>query len=137
MSSPYRDLQIGISQLTSLRFGIGIRDSKRPQFASGDLLLGLALGSGALFGIETIEDLAQFDPSNGEIPLRRKESFMKIPIFTNVTASGPQDIPLMSKDSSAYLHQIFDAAGYSEHLTIHCLRRNLAKEVESKPFNNP
>jgi hypothetical protein len=122
--------------LTLPRFGIGIRDSKRPQFASGDLLLGLALGSGALFGIETIEDLAKYDLSNGEIPLRWKERFLKKPIFMNVTASGLQDIPLTSKDFSAYLHQIFDAAGYSEHPTIHCLRRNLAKEVESKPLIN-
>jgi hypothetical protein len=90
--------------LTLPRFGIGIRDSKRPQFASGNLLLGIALGSGALFGIKTKEDLAKYDLSNGEIPLRWKESFMKKPIFMNVTASGLQDIPLTSKDFSAHLH---------------------------------
>ncbi|CEJ58338.1 hypothetical protein PMG11_06997 [Penicillium brasilianum] len=118
-------------------FGIGIRDSKRPQFASGDLLLGLALVRGALFGIETKEDLVKYDLSNGEIPLRWKKSFMEKPLFTNVTASGPQDIPLTSKDFSAYLHQIFDAAGYSEHPTIHCLRRNLAKEVEKSYGSAP
>ncbi|KAJ5975642.1 hypothetical protein N7481_009349, partial [Penicillium waksmanii] len=111
-------------------FGIGIRDSKRSQFASGDLLLGLALGHGALFGIETKADLAKYDLSNGEIPLRWKESYLKKPIFRNVTADGPQDIPLTNKDFYHYLHLIFDAAGYSEHPTIHDARRSLAKEVE-------
>jgi hypothetical protein len=67
--------------LTLPRSRIGIRDTKRPLFASGDLLLGLELGSGALFGIETVEDLAKYDLSYGEVPLRWKERFMKKTIF--------------------------------------------------------
>ncbi|KAJ5145808.1 uncharacterized protein N7515_000372 [Penicillium bovifimosum] len=118
-------------------FGIGIRDSNKPQFASGQLLLALALAHGALFGIETVSDLEEFDLSNGEIPLKWKESFKTKPIFRNVTADGPQEIPLTNKEFSSYLHQIFDAAGYSEHPTIHCLRRNLAKEVESRYGSAP
>ncbi|OQD85679.1 hypothetical protein PENANT_c009G09656 [Penicillium antarcticum] len=118
-------------------FGIGIRDSNKPQFASGQLLLALALAHGALFGIETLSDLEECDLSNGEIPLEWKESFKTKPIFRNVTADGPQEIPLTNKEFSSYLHQIFDAAGYSEHPTIHCLRRNLAKEVESRYGSAP
>ncbi|KAJ5139024.1 uncharacterized protein N7515_003872 [Penicillium bovifimosum] len=118
-------------------FGIGIRDSNKPQFASGQLLLALALAHGALFGIETVSDLEEFDLSNGEIPLEWKESFKTKPIFRNVTADGPQEIPLTNKEFSSYLHQIFDAAGYSEHPTIHCLRRNLAKEVEARYGSAP
>ncbi|KAJ6019330.1 hypothetical protein N7522_001397 [Penicillium canescens] len=118
-------------------FGIGIRDSNKPQFASGQLLLALALEHGALFGIETVADLVDCDLSNGEMPLEWKESYKTKPIFRNVTADGPQDIPLTNKQFSSYLHQIFDAAGYSEHPTIHCMRRNLAKEVESRYGSAP
>lgn len=75
--------------------------------------------------------MAKYDLSNGEIPLRWKESYLKKPIFRNVTAHGPHDIPLTNKDFYQYLHLIFDAAGYSEHPTIHDARRNLAEEVES------
>ncbi|KAF7618041.1 hypothetical protein AFLA_006947 [Aspergillus flavus NRRL3357] len=53
-------------------FGIGIRDSKRSQFASGDLLLGLALAHSALFGSGTEADLAKYDLSNGD-PKRLKK----------------------------------------------------------------
>ncbi|KAJ5652065.1 hypothetical protein N7507_009491, partial [Penicillium longicatenatum] len=111
-------------------FGIGIRDSNRPQFASGDLLLGLALAHGALFDIKNKEDLASFDLSYGENPLCWKEDYKKKPIFRNVTATGAQDSPLTSNVFTSYLHHIFNAAGYREHPTIHCLRRNLAREVE-------
>ncbi|KAJ5816634.1 hypothetical protein N7447_008867 [Penicillium robsamsonii] len=40
------------------RFGISIRDSNRPQFTSGYLLLSLALAHGALFRVNTVDDLA-------------------------------------------------------------------------------
>jgi hypothetical protein len=49
-----------------IRFGIGIRNTKRPQFASGYILLATALQHGALYGIETVEDFARFDLSSGE-----------------------------------------------------------------------
>lgn len=64
------------------RFGIGIRDSNRPQFASGYLLLSLALAHGALFQVSTVDDLAQFDLSNGEIPLRWKTEYLENDICT-------------------------------------------------------
>ncbi|KAJ5267504.1 hypothetical protein N7478_010312 [Penicillium angulare] len=105
---------------------------KRAPFASGDLILGLALGHGALFAIENRSDLANFDLSNGEIPLQWKESYLKKPIFRNVTAGGPKDTPLTNQDFSIYLRMLFDTAGYSEHPTIHCIRRDLAQEVETQ-----
>ena len=58
------------------RFGIGIRDDNRPQFATGIFLLTIALADGALFGIESIEDLTEFDlrkSGHSQIPLRWKE----------------------------------------------------------------
>jgi hypothetical protein len=49
-----------------IRFGIGIRDIKRPQFAAGYILLAITLQHGALFSIETVDDLANFDLSTLE-----------------------------------------------------------------------
>lgn len=60
---------IGTLLMGAFRFGIGIWDSNRPQFVLGYLLLSLALAHGALFGVNTVDDLAKFDLSNGEIPL--------------------------------------------------------------------
>lgn len=107
---------------------IGIRDSNKPQFASGQLLLALALAHGALFGIETVAHLVDCVLSNGEMPLEWKESFKTKPIFRNVIANGPQDIPLANRQFSSYLHQIFDAASYSKNPTIHYLITLFAKE---------
>lgn len=39
----------------------------------------------------------------------RRKAIGKSPIFRNVTAHGPQDIPLTNKDFYQYLHLIFDA----------------------------
>ncbi|KAL4861011.1 hypothetical protein BDV12DRAFT_191363 [Aspergillus spectabilis] len=76
------------------QFGIGIRDSNRPQFASGYLLFSLALAHGAIYGVDTVDDLAQFDLSNGEIHLRWKEEYLDKPVLRNATADGPQETPL-------------------------------------------
>lgn len=75
-------------------------------------------------------DLAKYDLSHGEVPLRWKDNYLEKPVFRDVTANGSQDVPLTQEKFTSYLHQIWLAAGYSEHPTIHCLRRNLAKEVE-------
>ncbi|CAG7932841.1 unnamed protein product [Penicillium olsonii] len=119
-------------------FGIGIRDSNRPQFASGYLLLSLALAHGALFGVNTVDDLAQFDLSNGEIPLRWKDEYLEKPVLRHATADGPQETPLTKQKFCSCLRQIFAAAGYfGELATIHCIRRNLGKKVEKRHGSAP
>ncbi|KAJ5971697.1 uncharacterized protein N7479_001615 [Penicillium vulpinum] len=119
-------------------FGIGIRDSNRPQFASGYLLLSLALAHGAIYGVDTVDDLAQFDLSNGEIPLRWKEEYLDKPVLRHATADGPQETPLTKQKFCSCLRQIFTAAGYfGELATIHCIRRNLGKKVEKRNGSAP
>ena len=81
-----------------------------------------------------MDDLAQFDLSNGEIPLRWKEEYLDKPVLRHATADGPQETPLTKQKFCSCLRQIFTAAGYfGELATIHCIRRNLGKKVESKP----
>ena len=125
----------GTSLMGVSRFGIGIRDSNRPQFASGYLLLSLALAHGAIYGVNTVDDLAQFDLSDGEILLRWKEEYLDKPVLRHATADGPQEKPLTNQKFSTCLRQILNAAGYlGELATVHCIRRALGKEVESKPL---
>lgn len=115
------------------RFGIGLRDSKRPQFASGYLLLALALQHGALFGVETVEDLANYDLSSGKpIELRWKDEYLKKPVLRNVTAAGPQDVPLHAEKFAELLTEIVTTAGYSKNMTIHKIRKFLGSVIESR-----
>ncbi|KAI3240761.1 hypothetical protein DTO012A7_2460 [Penicillium roqueforti] len=114
-------------------FGIGIRDTKRPQFASGYILLAIALQHGALYGIETVEDFARFDLSSGEpIELRWKEEFLEKPVLRNVTADGPQDVPLHKERFCELLRGIVTTAGYNKSLTVHIIRKYLGSVIEGK-----
>ncbi|KAJ9481456.1 hypothetical protein VN97_g12019 [Penicillium thymicola] len=113
-------------------FGIGIHDTKRPQFASGYILLALALEHGALFQVNTVDDLAQFDLSNGPIALRWNDEYLEKPVLRNVTAEGPQDIPLAKDLFGKCLKAIFTAAGYCKTPKIHEIRKNLGKKIEGK-----
>ncbi|KAJ5711789.1 hypothetical protein N7488_005945 [Penicillium malachiteum] len=119
-------------------FGIGIRDTKRPQFASGYILLALALQHGALFGIETVEDLARFDLSSGQpIELRWKDEYLKKPVLRNVTADGPQDVPLTKERFCELLRGIVTTAGYNKSITVHKIRKNLGSVIEGKYGSTP
>ena len=45
----------------------------------------MALQHGALFGIETVEDLAKYDLSSGRpIELRWKDDYLKLPVLRNI-----------------------------------------------------
>ncbi|KAJ5494727.1 hypothetical protein N7463_010814 [Penicillium fimorum] len=69
-------------------FSIGIRDHSRPQFASGLLLAIIAINQGTLYGINTLEDLAQMQLLEGEdeTPLRWRHDAMEKLVFRNVAA---------------------------------------------------
>ncbi|KAK1141018.1 hypothetical protein N8T08_009675 [Aspergillus melleus] len=121
-------------------FGIGIRDHNRPQFATGIFLLTIALYDGALFGIESMEDLAQYDLRDGqytEIPLRWKDSALDRPVFRNVTAQGPQEAVLDKQRFCTFLRQILIMAGYSKRATIHDIRRSLGRKIELRHGSAP
>lgn len=82
-----------------------------------------------------MEDLAQFDLRSGqitEIPLRWKEDALEKPVFPNITANGPQDIPLNKERFCSYFRVVLTIAGYSEKATIHDIRLNLGKVIEGK-----
>ncbi|KAJ5291551.1 hypothetical protein N7478_000802 [Penicillium angulare] len=114
-------------------FGIGIRDTKKPQFASGYLLLALALQHGALFGIKSVEDLAKYDLSSGKpIELRWRDEYLEKPVLRNVTAVGPQDVPLHKERFCELLRGIVTTAGYSKSITVHRIRKYLGSVIEGR-----
>ncbi|KAJ5112663.1 hypothetical protein N7532_000708 [Penicillium argentinense] len=117
-------------EVSDTRFGIGIQDTKRPQFASGYILLALALEHGALFGIETAEDLAQYDLSNGQIPLHWNDEYLEKPVLRNVIAEGPQDTPLAKDAFGKCLEEMLAAAGYTTKPKVHEIRKHLGKKIE-------
>lgn len=67
-----------------------------------------------------------------QIPLRWKEAALDEPVFKNVTAKGPQGIPLIKEHFCRFLRQIFFMAGYSKNATIHDIRRALGQKIEGK-----
>ena len=83
-----------------------------------------------------MEDLAQYDLSNGPIPLRWKDEYLEKPVLRNVTAEGPQDIPLTKDAFGECLRQIFTAAGYSERPKVHEIRKYLGKKIEGELLEN-
>lgn len=130
--SPLVSIESALANCKS-RFGIGIRDTKRPQFASGYFLLAIALQHGALFGIETVDDLAKYDLSSGKpIELRWKDEYMKRPVLRNVTADGPQDVPLHKERFCELLRGIVTTAGYSKSVTVHMIRKYLGSVIEGR-----
>ncbi|KAB8067815.1 hypothetical protein BDV29DRAFT_199846 [Aspergillus leporis] len=102
-------------------FGIGIRDNNKPQFASGTLLLVIALARGTLFNIKSLGDLAQYDLRAGpttEIPLRWKTDALNKPVFRNRFCY--------------FFRLILITTSYSKNATVHDIHRELGKKIEDQ-----
>lgn len=97
------------------------------------MLLIIAIKNGALWGIDTLDDIAEYDLRHGsrtEIPLRWRSEYLEAPVFRNVTAQGPQEEPLTKERFCYFLRWVFIAAGYSKQATIHDVRRQLGTKIE-------
>lgn len=80
-----------------------------------------------------MEDFAQFDLSSGKpMKLRWKDEYLKKPVLRNVTADGPQDVPLHKERFCELLRGIVTTAGYSKSLTVHMIRKYLGSVVEGR-----
>ncbi len=78
-----------------------------------------------------MEDLAKYDLSDGRpIPLRWKDEYLDKPVLRNVTADGAQDVPLTKERFCEILRGRVTAAGYSESLNIHKIRKYLGSVIE-------
>lgn len=82
-------------------------------------------------GIKTVEDLAKYDLSSGKpIELRWKDEYLDKPVLRNVTADGPQDVPLHKERFCELLRGIVTTAGYSKSVTVHRIRKYLGSVIE-------
>jgi hypothetical protein len=80
-----------------------------------------------------VEDFAKFDLSSGKpMKLRWKDEYMKKPVLRNVTAEGPQDVPLHKERFCELLRGIVTTAGYSKSVTVHMIRKYLGSVVEGR-----
>lgn len=80
-----------------------------------------------------MDDLANFDLSEGQaIELRWKDEYLEKPVLRNVTADGPQDVPLDMQRFCGFLRAIITTAGYNESITIHKIRKFLGSVIEGE-----
>jgi hypothetical protein len=95
----------------------------------------MAIADDALFGYESLEDVrAQEIPSGkDELILRFKDSALERPILRRCTKTGGVTNDPMPKSSfTAILKSTLTNAGYLYGPSIHAIRRQLGKEVDSK-----
>jgi hypothetical protein len=86
------------------------------------LLLVIALAHGTLSNIKSPDNLTQYDLREGpttEVPLHWETDALNKPVFRNVTARGPQEIPLNKKRFYYSFCLILITADYSRNITIH------------------
>lgn len=95
----------------------------------------MAIADNALFGYESLEDVrAQEIPSGeDELVLRFKDSASERPILRKCTKTGGvTDDPMPKSSFTAILKSTLTNAGYLCGPSIHAIRRQLGKEVDSK-----
>ncbi|KAL9637832.1 MAG: hypothetical protein Q9164_001951 [Protoblastenia rupestris] len=98
-------------------------------------LLTIALADGALYGIESIEDLWDRDIPDGDdaLPLRWKDDVLELPVVRNATkAHGVTNIPLPKLTFERILKSVLNLPGYFGTATIHAIRRALGKKVDER-----
>ena len=98
-------------------------------------LLALALADGALYGIESSEDLWDMSIPDGDdaLPLRWKDEFLQLPIVRNATkAHGLTSAPLSKATFERILKSVLNLSGYFGTATIHAIRRALGKKLDGK-----
>jgi len=95
----------------------------------------MAIADKSLFGYESLEDVrAQEIPSGkDELILRFKDSALERPILRKCTKTGSvTDDPMPKSSFIAILKSTLTNAGYLCGPSIHAIRRQLGKEVDSK-----
>ena len=101
-------------------------------------LLALAIADHAIYGIETVDDFwdLQILPGQNELPLRWNTNVESLPILRNASmASGVTEEPLSKATFDKILKEVLRLSGYFGNTTVHTIRRDLGKELNSKPLN--
>jgi hypothetical protein len=100
-------------------------------------LLTLALADNALFGFDSVDEVFEQRIPDGddELPLRWREDALQRSIIRNATADGVSEDPLTQYQFNSLFHKVMKKASYTKTATIHALRRELGKVVNSRFFS--
>jgi hypothetical protein len=121
------------------RFGTAHKEHEKFIYNETGFLLSMALADGALFGVESVDDLQkkEIPPGENELILRYNESSLKKPILRKCTkAGGVTDEPMPKSAFSGIWRSNTFNAGYFYTPTIHAIRRGLGKKVDSECLSN-
>jgi Protein of unknown function (DUF3435) len=117
------------------RFGTAHKEHEKFIYNETGFLLSMALADGALFGVESVDDLQkkEIPPGENELILRYHESFLKKPILRKCTkAGGVMDEPMPKSAFLGIWWSNASNAGYFHAPTIHAIQRGLGKKVDSE-----
>ena len=95
----------------------------------------MAIADGALFGYETLEDVRRQEvpPGKDEVILRFEDSALGRPILRKCTKTGGATKDPMPKSAfTSIFKSTLTNAGYFCGLSIHAIRRQLGKAVDSE-----
>ena len=120
-------------------FGAAAKEHEKLFYNYAGFLLAMAVADDALFGYESLEDVrAQEIPSGqDELVLRFKDSALERPILRKCTKTGGvTDDPMPKSSFTTIFKSTLTNAGYLCGPSIHAIRRQLGKGVDSKlvPF---
>ena len=99
-------------------------------------LLALAIADHAIYGIDTVDDFwnLQISPDQNELPLRWNEGVNGLPILRNASmAAGITKEPLSKATFDKFLKEVLRLSGYFGNTIVYVIRRDLGKELDSKP----
>ena len=116
-------------------FGAAAKEHERFFYNDAGFLLAMAIADNALFGYESFEDVrAQEIPSGqDELVLRFMDSALERPILRKCTKTGGvTDDPMPKSSFTAIFKSTLTNTGYICGPSIHAIRQQLGKGVDSK-----
>jgi hypothetical protein len=116
-------------------FGAAAREHKQLFYNDAGILLAMATADDALFGYNSLEDIRKqkIPAGQDELVLRFKDSALNLPILRKCTKTSGVADDIMSKSSfTSIFKSTLTNAGYFCGLSIHAIRRQLGKDVDSK-----
>ena len=117
------------------RFGAAAKEHEKLFYNDAGFLLAMAIADDALFGYESLEDVRKQKVPDGEdeLVLRFKDSALEQPVLRQCTKTGGvTDEPMPRSSFTSILKSTLTNAGYLSGPSIHAIRRQLGKGVDSK-----
>ena len=121
--------------LTLTSFGAVAKEHGKLFYNDAGFLLAMAIADDALFGYESLDDVRKqrIPVGEDELVLRFKDSALEQPVLRQCTKTGGvTDEPMPRSSFTSILKSTLTNAGYLSGPSIHAIRRQLGKGVDSK-----